>query len=91
MELYLEIVKDILKYSEDDILPKIKKPTLLVSSTRDVFVPIENVKLMNEIIPNSEYIEIFRGSHYALIEFPEMISLAIKRFLRNNDLIWQYF
>jgi len=90
MDLYLEIIKDILKYNEDDILPKISEPTLLVSATRDILVPISKVKNMKDLIPNSEYMEVFRGSHYALIEFPEMISLAIKRFLRNNNLLWQY-
>ena len=83
MELYIEIVKDILKYSEDDILPKINVPTLLISATRDIFVPLSNIKKMKELIPNIEYMEVFRGSHYALIEFPEMISLGIKRFSRK--------
>jgi pimeloyl-ACP methyl ester carboxylesterase len=83
MELYFEIVKDVLKYGEDDILPIIQVPTLLISSTRDIFVPINNIKKMKSLIPNTEYLEVFRGSHYALIEFPEMISLGIRKFLRN--------
>lgn len=84
MELYIEIVKDLLKDNDNnDILPKIEVPVLLISATRDIFVPNANIEKMKQLIPHVEHLEVFRGSHYALIEFPEMISLGIKRFLRK--------
>jgi pimeloyl-ACP methyl ester carboxylesterase len=84
MDIYIEILKDVIKdTNNDEILPKIKIPVLLIASTRDIFVPHHVVENMKNIIPNVEYLEVFRGSHYSLIEFPEMISLGIKRFLRR--------
>ncbi len=84
MELYIEIVKDLLKDNDNtDILPQIKVPVLLITATRDIFVPGSSIEKIKELIPNIEHLEVFRGSHYALIEFPEMISLGIKRFLRK--------
>jgi len=84
MELYIEIVKDLLKGNNNiDILTTIKVPVLLISASRDIFVPNSNIEKMKKLIPNVEHLEVFRGSHYALIEFPEMISLGIKRFLRK--------
>ncbi len=86
MDVYLEMVKDFSRQDYENILKTISCPTLVVGSTRDIFVPIEDIKHMAEIIPNSEYLEIFRGSHYGLVEFPKMLNLGIKRFLRKNNL-----
>ena len=87
MEIYIEIVKDLFNYDHDEeIYSKLNIPTLLFYSTRDIFVPVEYIEKIKSLNPKIETIEIFRASHYGLIEFPEMVALGIRRFLRNNKI-----
>jgi len=84
MELYIEIVKDLFSYDDnEDIYGKIDLQVLLIYSTRDIFVPYDYIKKIISLNPKIEPLEIFRGSHYGLIEFPELVSLGIKRYLRR--------
>ncbi|MBN2695127.1 alpha/beta hydrolase [bacterium] len=86
MGIYFNIVKEMNDTSFDDLLEKIDIPVFISAGTSDYFIPFEHSKKMKDKIKNSMFLEVYHGTHYHFIEFPEMISLAIKKFFRENSL-----
>jgi len=68
------------------ILPKIKLPTLIICGSEDKLTPPSVMKPMTEQIPNSEFILVESAGHMTPIEYPKVISRAIKDFLKKNGI-----
>ena len=67
-------------------LPKIKLPTLIICGSEDKLTPPSVMKPMAEQIPNSEFILVESAGHMTPIEYPKVISRAIKDFLKKNGI-----
>ncbi|MBN2055555.1 alpha/beta hydrolase [bacterium] len=72
------------RHSIKDLLPTIAVPTLVISSCRDRLAPCGKTRLMQEMIPGSELLEVKLGTHYAPLEFPELINLRIEKFFQKH-------
>jgi len=67
-------------------LPKIKLPTLIICGSEDKLTPSSVMKPMAEQIPNSEFILVESAGHMTPIEYPKVVSRAIKDFLKRNGI-----
>lgn len=86
MNSYLQIAKEVNSTNCEDILPQIKIPVLFIAGTKDIFAPLKYKLKMRKMVENSNYLEIYKGSHYSFVEFPELVNIRIKKFLRENGL-----
>jgi pimeloyl-ACP methyl ester carboxylesterase len=82
MHLYLEILQRLGIHDCEDVLAGIRCPTLLLASTSDPFVPLKASRALHERIADSTLEVIPGGSHYAAVEFPELVNEKIEAFFR---------
>lgn len=82
MHLYLEILKRLGIHDCEDVLAGVRCPTMLLSSTDDPFVPIKTARAMQARIPDATLEVLPNGSHYAAVEFPELVNEKIEAFFR---------
>ncbi|HEY5502492.1 MAG TPA: alpha/beta hydrolase, partial [Candidatus Anoxymicrobiaceae bacterium] len=71
-------------YDGEDILDKVKVPTLLICGTKDSWTPERIADEMHRRIKGSEYTKIPGGSHATPAENPEMINYRIDLWLRTH-------
>jgi pimeloyl-ACP methyl ester carboxylesterase len=67
-----------------DQLTALTIPTLVIVGDRDPFTPREAAKRMAEQVPKAELLVVRGGTHYAVLEYPELINLRVEKFLREN-------
>ena len=65
----------------NDLLNKIRVPTLIIAGEHDVPLPPEKSKRMHACIPNSRLVIIPNAGHMAPVEEPEAVNAAVKEFL----------
>jgi pimeloyl-ACP methyl ester carboxylesterase len=84
MEAYFRNLKAIGEHSAEDVLETVDVPTLVIAGERDAFMPPELAQRMTRRIPGAELLVVRGGTHYAAVEFPELVSLRIERFYREH-------
>lgn len=84
---FRDIFAALVEHDAWDVLPHLNMPTLLVSGTRDLFSPKEVAREAVEKLPSGELLEIADASHYALVEYPELIRLRLEKFLERHGLV----
>ncbi|HAA85098.1 MAG TPA: alpha/beta hydrolase [Kosmotogaceae bacterium] len=62
-------------------LNEIKVPTLLLAADRDIVTPVEEMELLHEEIPNSEFLIIHDAGHAAFLEKQEEFLTAVTGFV----------
>lgn len=65
----------------EELLPKIKVPTLLIWGDQDHTTPLWQGKLMHRLIPNSRLAVISGGNHGLPYRKPEEVAAEIRKFL----------
>jgi pimeloyl-ACP methyl ester carboxylesterase len=65
----------------EDLLPSIEVPVLVTSADRDIISPPTIGKHIASRIPGARYREISGGTHYAVMEFPELYANLIDEFI----------
>jgi pimeloyl-ACP methyl ester carboxylesterase len=83
---YLALCRDMVTHDSRDILPEVAVPTLVIGGEHDLFAPIARSREMAAKIPGAELLIVPEGSHAALVEQPELISLTLEKFLRSHHL-----
>ena len=82
LDFMLDLGADLL--SEPDRLPgahRVDVPTLIVTGEKDHLLPVETVRLLNEVIPDSE-LEVLDGvGHCPMEDTPTAFARLIERFL----------
>jgi pimeloyl-ACP methyl ester carboxylesterase len=84
METYIELLERLGEHDAWDLLSQIDVPTLLVTGSRDAFTPRSAAERMARRIRGSELMVIPGATHYALLEYPEMLNLRLEKFLRER-------
>ncbi len=82
-----DILSHLGKHTTWEALPGIKVPVLLIAGSRDFLTPVKVAEQMAERIPNSELFVIPQGSHYCLIEFPDILNRRLDQFLEEHGLM----
>ena len=67
-----------------DLLGLVDVPTLIIAGTRDVFTPRSAAERMARRIAGAEVMLIPGATHYAALEYPEMINLRLEKFFRER-------
>jgi pimeloyl-ACP methyl ester carboxylesterase len=79
--LFLGMLKHASEHTAFDHLPSVKAPTLIVAGTEDTFTPYWLSEEMHDRIPGSEMLTVPGGTHIALIEQHELVTLRLEKFL----------
>ena len=81
--VYFELSERMNEHSAEDILEHIKVPVLIIHGDRDLMTPHALTKIMVDKIPNVELLTVPFGSHYCVLEYPEMVNLKLEKYLSN--------
>jgi pimeloyl-ACP methyl ester carboxylesterase len=84
VELYLSILKALGEHDASHVLPSITVPALVITGDHDAFTPRDLAQQMARRIPNGEILVVRGATHYAAIEYPELVNLRIEKFLREH-------
>ena len=84
MDTFIRLLERMGEHDGWDLLPLIDVPTLIIAGTRDVFTPRSAAERMARRIPGSEIMLLPGATHYAALEYPEMINLRLEKFLRER-------
>ena len=83
---FIDRAKTDFKLGEKEVLAKLKNintPTLLIWGAKDTWIPLNNGKRMDSILPNSKLVVIANSGHVPMEESPEE-SLAVFEFFLNE-------
>ena len=86
MDAYFRTLHALGEHDAMDVLPTIHVPTFIVAGERDRMTPQKAAKKIAAQIPDSELLVVTGGTHYVAIEFPELVNLAIERFLAKHGI-----
>jgi len=81
MRTYLGTMVELLRADCDDVLPRVRVPTLLVAGEADRMVRLETIRKMADRIADAEVLVVPRSGHYCLLEEPELINERVERHL----------
>ena len=84
LAVYHMILEELGKHDASSVLPEIQVPTLIVTGSKDVLTPVKTAEKMAETIPDAELFVMSAGSHYALMEFPDLINGRLRQFLSEH-------
>jgi len=78
--LYTRTLLALAEHDAIDILPHIRCPALIIAGQRDHLTPPAVAMHMASTIPDASYQEVTRGTHFAMIEQPELINSWLLQF-----------
>ncbi len=81
---YFTMMTQINKDSAAHILPEVRVPTLVTAGTADKMTPRKVSDFMHEKISGSELFLIPNGTHYATIEYPEVVNQKLDEFFGHQ-------
>ncbi len=84
MKFAAEMFLHMSQHSAEDILPKINVPVMIIAGENDTFTPLWLSQKMKDSIPTAEMIILEKGSHAALVEYPDLIHCKIKEFIQER-------
>jgi pimeloyl-ACP methyl ester carboxylesterase len=84
MDTFLQLLERMGEHDAWDLLPLIDVPVLIVAGSRDFLTPRSAAERMARRIRGSEIMIIPGATHYAALEYPEMINLRLEKFLRER-------
>lgn len=81
---YLRLFQELDAHSAYHLLPQIMAPTLVISGLLDPLTPAYQSREMARRIPGAEHLRLVRAGHFALMERPDVVIPAIRRFLETR-------
>ena len=83
---FVKIFRAMEEHDLSDIFDKIEVPTLIIAGRSDRFTSVRLAKKMKNRIPNAELMIIPGGTHYLLLEYPEIVALRMEKFFIEHNL-----
>lgn len=83
MRRYVTIMEHLSEHTAGPYLHRVDVPTLIVHGEYDLMTPLPVAQKMLNDIPQAELFTLPAGSHYCIIEFPEIVNLRLEKFLRE--------
>ena len=84
METFIRLLEWMGRHDAWDLLPLIDVPVLIIAGSRDVFTPRSAAERMARRIRGAEIMLIPGATHYAALEYPEMVNLRLEKFWRER-------
>ena len=81
---YLEAVRASSAHRIDGMLGGIDVPVLAILGDRDQVTPRSTAEPLARQIPSAELFSIRGATHFAQLEFPELVNLRVEKFLREH-------
>jgi pimeloyl-ACP methyl ester carboxylesterase len=85
LDVYLETLRRLEEHDASHILASVAVPTLVLVGERDIFTAQKVAARLARRIPKSEFLMIRGGTHYVVLEQPELVNLRIEKFFREHD------
>lgn len=85
-ELFSHLLKSMHESSAEDVLKKVKVPTLVIAGEEDQFTPAWIARKMARLLPKAELMMIHKATHAGLMEQPDLINLRIEKFFEEKFL-----
>jgi len=81
---YLRLFQELDAHSTYHLLRHIQAPALIIAGMLDVLTPPYQSAEMARRMPDAEYIRLWRSSHFSLLERPDVVIPAMRRFLETR-------
>jgi pimeloyl-ACP methyl ester carboxylesterase len=81
LDPFLRVLLGIAEHDATDVLERVDVPCLVIAGDRDRIAPLALSQQMARRLPRAETLVVRRGTHYAPVEYPELVNLRIERFL----------
>ncbi len=81
---YFSMMTQINEESAAHVLARVDVPTLITAGTADKMTPMKVSEKMHKQINGSSLFVIPGGTHYATLEYPEIVNLKIEDFFRRE-------
>jgi pimeloyl-ACP methyl ester carboxylesterase len=79
--VFISLLEEIQYHDMTPFLSEVEKPTLIIAGERDLFSPAQLARTMATSMPNADLLVIRGATHIAPLEIPELVNLAIEKFL----------
>ncbi|MEM6291709.1 MAG: alpha/beta hydrolase [Myxococcota bacterium] len=79
-ELFLDLLQQAARHSSDDVLPRVRVPSLIVAGGQDRFVPLPTMREVAFSIPGAQWVVLPDASHALPAEYPEDVTEHVRRF-----------
>ena len=81
---FLHYLRATTSHRIDGILGGINVPTLVIVGEKDGITTRPNAETLAKQIPYVELFVVRNGTHFVLMEFPELVNLRVEKFLREH-------
>lgn len=81
MGVYLRVLELLGDHDASDMLGDVDVPTLVIAGDKDLFTPRSAAQRMVQGVAGAELYVIPGATHYAAVEFPELVNLRLEKFL----------
>ncbi len=82
---YLKMVERLDEHSAAPYLGQVKVPTLIIAGQEDRITPWAKMEALHKAIRGSEFFLVPNSTHYVLVEYPEVVNLRIRSFLKTLE------
>lgn len=79
-ELFLEVLQQAARHSTEDVMPRVRVPSLIMAGGKDTFIPLATMRDVAFAIPGAQWVVIPEASHALPAEYPEDVAEHIRRF-----------
>ena len=80
MGVYLRLLELLGEHDATPLLPRVNIPVLVVAGDRDIMTPRVAAAKMADSISGAELMVIPGATHYAAVEYPELVNLRLEKF-----------
>ena len=84
MEPFFRNLQAIGEHDAEDVLATVALPALVITGDRDLMTATALAQQMARKIPGAELLIVRGGTHYTVVEQPELVSLRVERFFREH-------
>ncbi|MCM0605216.1 MAG: alpha/beta hydrolase [Xanthomonadaceae bacterium] len=83
--LFIQVIGQYQKHDCTSWLHTVNVPTLILAGEEDHITPIEQQKLLHQLIPNSQFVSIKHGSHCPQMDLPDLFNMSVQKFLDEQQ------
>lgn len=84
LSMYHQIMSHLSQHDATDVLATIRVPVLMIAGNQDMITPVKVAEKMAALCPHAELFIVPGGTHYSILEFPEIINLRMEKFLGEH-------
>jgi pimeloyl-ACP methyl ester carboxylesterase len=81
---YLRLFQELDAHSTYHLLRHIEAPALVIAGMLDVLTPAYQSAEIAKRLPDAELVRLWRSSHFSMLERPEIVVPAMKRFFEQR-------